>query len=292
MAQWQGIRTLVLIMAFAGIVAAQAPANDLVYVTAKVTGAKKAPVPGLKAGDFQLLEDKVEQKITFFAGQDGLWDINIILANSKLNPGRADELSREIRGAVDTFIKTSNPLDKIKVDELHTGSSDGMFASIDRNLVDLQKTTNPRRALVVIHDDFDSPGGDAVNGLLEYSRKLNIPIFFMYTTTAPEDPTDHTTGARGSKYEGKEAEGEGLTTIAEQTGGAIFFVQAVHQLDTLCKLLAEDLRSRYVLGFTSTNDKKDDKWRKLQVKMVGPAGQKTEVTAKPKYFVPKPLKKD
>lgn len=288
MTQRRLILALFLILPVAGLMAAQSPGNDLVYVTAKVTGPKKAPAPGLKVENFQLLEDKVEQKITFFAGQDGIWDINIILANSKLKPGRVDELSKEIRGAVDTFISTSNPQDKIKVDELHTGNSDGMFEAIDRNLVDLQKTTNPRRALIVIHDDFDSPGGDAVNGLVEYSRKLNIPIYFMYTTTAPEDPTETVTGARGTGY--KDVEGEGLTNVAEQTGGAIFFVQAVHQLETLCKLLAEDLRSRYVLGFTSTNDKKDDKWRKLQVKVIPPKGQKLEVEAKPKYFVPKPLK--
>jgi hypothetical protein len=117
------ILTLVLTLAVAGscLIAAQSPANDLVYVTVKVTGAKKAPAPGLKAENFQVLEDKVEQKISFFAGQDGIWDINIILANSKLKPGRVDELSKEIRGAVDTFISTSNPLDKIKIDEVHTG---------------------------------------------------------------------------------------------------------------------------------------------------------------------------
>ena len=288
MSSKRGLLLLVCILAFAGIGAAQTAPNDIVYVTAKVTGPKKAPAPGLRAEHFQLLEDKVEQKISFFAGQDGIWDINIILANSKLKPGRADALSSAIRDAVDTFKSLSNPLDKIKVDELHSGNSDGMFAAIDHGLLDLQKTTNPRRALIVIHDDFDSPGGDAVQGLVEYSRKLNIPIFFMYTKTHSSDPEETVTGARGVGY--KNEEGEGLTVIAEQTGGAIWFVEALHQLETLCKLLAEDLRSRYVLGFKSTNDKKDDKWRKLQVKMIPPAGQKLDVQVKGKYFVPKPIK--
>jgi len=284
----RGILSAVFIMAFAGICAAQTAPSDMVYVTAKVTGPKKAPAPGLKAENFQLLEDKVEQKITFFAGQDGIWDINIILANSKLKPGTADALSAAIRDAVAAFQKASNPLDKIKVEELSSGNSNGMFAAIDRGLLDLQKTPNPRRALIVIHDDFDSPGGDAVSGLVEYSRKLNIPIYFMYTTTASSDPSETVTGARGVGY--KNVEGEGLTNVAEQTGGAIWFVQALHQLESLCRQLAEDLRARYVLGFKSTNDKKDDKWRKLQVKMIPPAGQKLDVDTKGKYFVPKPIK--
>ena len=153
--------------------------------------------------------------------------------------------------------------------------------SID-NLVDLQKTTNPRRALIVINDDFDMPGGDAVNGLVEFSRKLNIPIYFMYTKTNSNDPSALTTGARGETY--KSVEGEGLTNVAEQTGGAIYFVDALNQLETLCKLLAQELRTRYVLGFKSTNDKKDDKWRKLQVKMIPPAGQKLNVRCQGKIL--------
>jgi Ca-activated chloride channel family protein len=286
MIQKRGLLTFVLVVGLAGICAAQSAPGDMVYVTAAVTGAKKAPALDLKVENFQVLEEKVEQKVTFFAPPDGLWDINIILANSKLLPGRADRTASAIRDAVDTFLKTSNPQSKIKVEELHFGS-DGMFDAIDRNLVDLQKTTNPRRALIVINDDFDMPGGDAVNGLVEFSRKLNIPIYFLYTRTNSTDPTTQSTGARGDTY--KNVEGEGLTNVAEQTGGAIFFVDALNQLETLCKLLAQDLRTRYVLGFKSTNDKKDDKWRKLQVKLIPPAGQKLDIAAKGKYFVPKPL---
>lgn len=286
MIQKRGLLTFVLMVALAGICAAQSAPLDLVYVTAAVTGAKKAPALDLKVENFQVLEDKVEQKVAFFAPPDGLWDINIILANSKLLPGRADRTSAAIRDAVDTFMKTSNPQDKIKVEELHFGS-DGMFDAIDRNLVDLQKTTNPRRALIVINDDFDMPGGDAVNGLVEFSRKLNIPIYFLYTRTNSNDPSSTSTGARGDTY--KSVEGEGLTNVAEQTGGSIYFVDALNQLETLCKLLAQEWRTRYVLGFKSTNDKKDDKWRKLQVKLIPPAGQKLDVAAKGKYFVPKPI---
>jgi Ca-activated chloride channel homolog len=283
----RGLLTFVVMMLLAGISAAQSAAPDMVYVTAIVTGPKKAPAPGLKTENFQLLEDKVEQKLTFFAPQDGIWDINVLLANSALLPGRADRTSAAIRDAVDTFQKTGNPMNKIKVEELHFGS-DAMFAAIDRNLEDLQKTTNPRRALLVITDGFDMPGGDAINGLIEFSRKLNIPIYFMYTKTQASDPTTQV-GARGANYSAPE--GEGLTNVAEQTGGAIYFVDALHQLESQCKLLAEELRTMYVLGFKSTNDKKDDKWRKLQVKLIPPAGQKLDISTKGKYFVPKPIGK-
>lgn len=267
--------------------AAQTPAQDLVYVNVTVTGPKKAPAPGLKETNFQLYEENVEQKITFFAPADGIWDINVILANSMLLPGRADRTSNAIRDAVDTFLKTSNPQDKIKVDELKFGS-DGLYAAIDRNLVDLQKTTNPRRALVVITDGFDMPGGDASNGLIEYSKKLNIPIYFLYTRTPAAIGDTSGVGARGANY--SIPEGEQLTNVAQNTGGDIDFVDAVNQLESRCKLLAEEFRNKYVLGFKSTNDAKDDKWRKLKLKLNPPSGQKLDASIKAKYFVPKPQK--
>jgi len=270
-----------------GAAAAQTPAQDLVYVNVTVTGPKKAPAPGLKVTNFQLYEDNVEQKITFFAPSDGIWDINVILANSMLLPGRADRTSNAIRDAVDTFLKTSNPQDKIKVDELKFGS-DGLYAAIDRNLVDLQKTSNPRRALVVITDGFDMPGGDASNGLIEFSKKLNIPIYFLYTRTPAGIGDTSGVGARGTNY--SVAEGEQLTNVAQNTGGDIDFVDAVNQLESRCKLLAEEFRSKYVLGFKSTNDARDDKWRKLKLKLTPPSGQKLDASIKAKYFVPKPQK--
>jgi Ca-activated chloride channel family protein len=279
------ILALIFVTALCGIAVAQNVGPDTVFVTVTVTGPKKAPAPGLKAENFQIAEDGVEQKIIAFSGADGPWDINLLLANSQLLPGRADRTSAAIRDAVETFQKSSNPMSKIKIEELHFGS-DGLFAAIDRNLVDLQKTTNPRRALIVINDDFDKPGGDAGQGLVEYSRKLNIPIYFLYTRTISQDPATPT-GARGANY--SLPEGEALTMVAEQTGGAIYFVDALHQLESQCKLLAEELRAKYVLGFNSTNDKKDDKWRKLKLKFTPPAGPKLAADMKGKYFVPKPL---
>jgi len=100
MIQKRALLTFVLIVALSGICAAQAVSLDMVYLAATVTGAKKAPALDLKLENFQVLEEKVEQKITFFAPPDGLWDINIILANSKLLPGRADRTSSAIRDAV------------------------------------------------------------------------------------------------------------------------------------------------------------------------------------------------
>ena len=315
----RGMFAFILMTVLVGITAAQTPAPapapatvpDTVYVLATVTGPKKAPAPGLKAENFQLFEDGVEQKITSFSAADGLWDINIILASSTLIAGPADRTYISVHEAVDTFKKTSNPGAKVKIDELKFGS-DGLFAAIDRNLVDLQQSRNPRKALIVITDGFDrhftsaapgfsgdaneKTGGEAANKLIEFTKRLSIPIYFMYSDTGGID-APHTnlelSGRGGQPAAGTPrdlADKDALTTVADQTGGAFTTGNQLTQLEPQLKLLAEELRNKYVLGFKSTNDKQDDKWRKLKVTLKAPSGPKLDIAVKSKYFVSKPTK--
>jgi len=86
------------------------------------------------------------------------------------------------------------------------------------------------------------------------------------------------------------ADKEALTIVAEQTGGVFVHADPINQLETACKVLASELRSKYVLGYVSTNTKKDDKWRSLKLKFTAPQGQKLDASIKKKYFVPKPPK--
>jgi VWFA-related protein len=294
-----------MVCSLTGLALAQAPGKDMVYVTATVKDAKKAPVSGLKVENFQILEDGVEQKITAFDGADGAWDIDLIVAHSKLNPGRPDAISAGIRDAIDTFKAEANPKTHVIVRELKFGA-DGLFSNIDDSLLNLQKTPNPRRALVVITDGFDRPysvgdstnnrtgsttgavsdvssqvAADPANKLVEYSRQLNIPIYFLYAALSDD---------LGKLNNTELAQKDALTTAADQTGGALITADPVHQLDTASKLLAQELRGKYVLGYVSTNDKKDNKWRNLKLKFTAPAGQKMDASIKKKYFVPKPPK--
>jgi hypothetical protein len=274
---------------------AQSAAQDTVYLTVSVRNSKKEPVPGLTEKNFQILEDNVEQKITAFADADGPWDIDLIVAHSKLLPNRPDAISQGIRNAIDVFKAEANPKTHIIVRELKFGA-DGLFSTIDDSLLDLQKSTNPRRALVVITDGFDRPyssgvsdvsdhiAADPANKLIEYSRKLNIPIYFLYSILT-EDMASLGNTALSQK--------DALTTVADQTGGALVNTDPIHQLETGTKLLAQELRSKYVLGYVSTNTKKDDKWRNLKLKFTPPAGladKKVDASLKKKYFVPKPAK--
>jgi Ca-activated chloride channel homolog len=61
---------------------------------------------------------------------------------------------------------------------------------------------------------------------------------------------------------------EGLTELAEVTGGQAFFPKNIDEVAAICRKIARNLRNQYTLGFTSTNEKKDGTWRALEVKPV------------------------
>ena len=50
----------------------------------------------------------------------------------------------------------------------------------------------------------------------------------------------------------------------------------------------KEIRNKYVLGFKSTNDAKDNKWRKLKLKLNVPEGQQLHASIKPKNARPLP----
>jgi len=43
-------------------------------------------------------------------------------------------------------------------------------------------------------------------------------------------------------------------------------------LEDICNKIALELRNQYVLGYYSTNEAKDGKWRKIRLKISAPKG--------------------
>lgn len=56
-----------------------------------------------------------------------------------------------------------------------------------------------------------------------------------------------------------------IRKISEQTGGQVFPVKQLQQLDAAYTQIADELRTVYSLAYYPTNDKHDGRWRKLRV---------------------------
>jgi hypothetical protein len=284
------LKGIVVLVAVSSIAFAQVPADpSLVYVPAAVTGAKNAYVTGLQKENFKLLEDGKEQTVAAFLGEDRPIDINVLLGLRALQSGRADLNSAKIREALDGFRQKGNPQNKYTVEEMPFGAN-GIFDGISRHITNLhERSTNPRKLLLVVTDGFESSGGDPGRTLQEYAKKLSVPVYIVYAGSATGgNPADILEVARGQEIH--LSGGAVYDDLARFTGGRLYQAEADTQLRAALENLAQELRNQYVLGFKSTNAARDDKWRKLEIKMTAPAGSKENLKAKvrDRYFVAKP----
>lgn len=277
-------------LALTGAALAQAPAADpnLVYIPAAVTGLKNAYVPGLTKENFKLLEDGIQQTITTFYTEDQPIDIDIILALGNLQRGRATHDSGKIREALENFRQQGNPKNKYSVEEMPFGAN-GLFASMDLHITRLAQSTNPRRLLLVLTDGFEQSGGDPARTLSEYAKKLSVPIYIVYAAGSGPGMDNISELGRGQAI--YLSGGAAYEDIARFTGGRLYQAEADTQLRANLESLAQEFKGQYVLGFKSTNDARNDKWRKIEIKMLNPPNGLKEkdlkVKVRDRYFVAK-----
>jgi len=166
----------------------------------------------------------------------------------------------------------------------------GIFDGISRHITNLhEKSTNPRKVLLVITDGFEDSAGEPGRALQEYAKKLSVPVYIVYAGSASgANPSDILEVARGQQIH--LSGGAVYDDLARYTGGKLYQAEADTQLRASLENLAQELRAQYVLGFKSANSARDDKWRKLEVKMTPPAGSKESLKVKmrDRYFVAKP----
>lgn len=295
-------RVAVLVMVLfvmVGLAYAQLPApkppSAMVYVPVGVTGPKSLPVSGLRKDNFVLLEDGIEQTITAFYEANSRIDIDIILAMRALQRGRSDQNSVKIREAIENFRHQGNSQNKYVVEEMPFGAN-GIFDAISRHVTRLvDNSIAPRKALLVITDGFEASGGEPVKALQEYVKKFDVPIFLFFAV-------DATGGAQGPSDDILEvgrgeriylSGGAGYEDLTKFTGGALLQAEIDTQLRSMMETLGKELKSQYLLGFRSTNDARDDKWRKIEVKMkaaqpvAGVAEKDMKTKVRDRYFVAK-----
>jgi Ca-activated chloride channel family protein len=296
------ILVVAVLFSMAGLILAQAPAPApaqkppaaIVYIPVGVTGPKGA-VAGLKKENFVLLEDGIEQTITGFYEPNSRIDIDIILALRALQKGRSDTNSIKVREAVENFRQQGNSQNKYTVEEMPFGAN-GLYDAIDRHITRLVNASIAnRKALVVITDGFESSGGEPVKALQEYARKFDVAVYIFFAVDAsggtggPSD--DILEVARGDRI--YLSAGTGYEDLTKMTGGSMVQAEIDTQLPAMMQEFGKNLKSQYVLGFRSTNDARDDKWRKLEVKIKAPepvegvAAKDMKTKVRDRYFVAK-----
>ncbi len=301
------ISAVLLVLVLSVITRAQEPAAqkqspplkvdvDLVLVNATVTDPQNRYVTGLEPDHFQIWEDKIEQKIAYFSAEDVATSLGIIF---DISGSMKDKLS-VARDAAVTFLKTGNPEDEYFLVEfanrpelaedfttdisrlqnrLIFSPAKGMTAMYDSVYLGLEKLkegSNPKKALLLITDGEDNRSRYTFSNVKEFVKEQDVQIYAIGIVDAFSSQLG--TGRSGRAM---------IEELAELTGGRAFFPDSVYELEDICTKIAVELKNQYVIGYESTNEAKDGKWRKLRMKVNPPQGlPRLNVRSKSGYYAP------
>ena len=132
-----------------------------------------------------------------------------------------------------------------------------------------------RRAIILLTDGHDTTSrlakSDAINGGLAAETVIYV-IGIGNKRFAPED---------------KEAVDKGaLRDLAQRTGGRAFFPDKKFDLTAAFAEIEQELRTQYLIAYSSTNKRRDGSYRKVTIEITNPElrKEKLELRHRPGYF--------
>ena len=255
--------------------------TNLVILDVTVVDPSNRPAMDLTQDQFQVVEDKVQQKIEFFTREQV--PVSMVLAI---------DTSGSMRAKLDTVIKASTNLvkesrkdDEVAViefkdqpellEEFTTNVGDvvdtlnGLIASRQTAMLDAlyvgadyasKEGRNRRKAVVIVTDGIDKDSYYKFNEVVNHLRETDVQVYLIgFTSDLSKD------GAWVFGRSDKEKAENLLKQIAEETGGKAFFPRELTEVHTIAQQISNDLRTQYSIGYYPTNSKRDGTFRAVKV---------------------------
>lgn len=242
-------------------------------------------VTDLKEEDFEIYEDKVQQKILSFQHQSDLpLDVAVLMDTSnsvkpKLKFEKDSAVSfletmlssRKDRALFATFDSQvelhqdfTNRLDLLStaVYKVKAQGETRMYDAIYQ-VIEEKMATYPgrRRAMVILTDGEDTASERTLKEAIDLAQRNETVIFAISTKAGG------LFGVQGGMVDRKED--KEIKRMAEETGGRAFFTAEVIELEKSLAAIARELRSQYLVAYSPTNENFDSKYRKIEVKLPG-----------------------
>jgi VWFA-related protein len=196
------------------------------------------------------------------------------------------------------------------LDELRAGSGTAFYDAMQISLDEVFKSVSGRKAVIALTDGVDSFGKTTYEKLLPQLESAGLTLYVLELDTEKFAETRYLKtcqdaghfrfsrkqldkyvaafmkGSAPRWYEDScklenleklqinqrlyELARQELREMAAQTGGHVFPVKDLTQLDPAYAQIAEELRLRYSLAYYPSNERRDGKWRKLRVEIKRP----------------------
>ena len=271
---------------------------EMVSLNVTVLDQQQHYLTDLESRDFTILEDGARQDITYFNRMSLPIALSLLIDTS----ASMEQRLTIAQDAAIGFAKKLRPQDLAQVVDFDTrvevlqgftadttaletairntqaGGSTAMFNALYISLKELAKIKPRteddvhRRAVVVLSDGEDTSSLVTYDEVLDLAKRSATTIYAIGLQSRDN----------GLSKGFKEAEYV-LRQLATDTGGRVFFPQRPEDLAGIYGVIADELASQYVIGYASSNQKRDGSWRRLTVQV-----NRTGTTARTKrgYFAP------
>lgn len=286
----------------------------LVQLPVQVMTKDGQPIPGLKAGNFKILEDGIPQKVANFNQQSDAPITAVLLVEFANHPWSSEWLYGSLQASY-TFAQTLTKEDWIAVVEFDMKPTilvdftqdkravydalgqlrvpgfsevnvfDALYDTLDR--VD---RIDGRKYVILVTSGCDTFSKITFDKLLKKVKDTpNVGVFIISTGEALRlwmesrgygqgmgGPMPCSVGGGFSQMDFLQADNE-MRTIANLTGGQWFKPRFEAEFPEIFRAIGSSIRNQYVLAYHPTNPNLDGSYRKLKVEVVGPDGSPLKV---------------
>ena len=258
---------------------------DLVNIAASVRDTTGKYLDGLTQQDFTVLENGVEQKLSFFNHDtQANLSVGVLVDTSgsmrhKLQ--QALQTVREVSLALspqdemflitfndDVDIRqrfTKNPAEVSRaLQGVRSGGETSVYDALQIGIQEMRNAKNGKRILLLVSDGYDTRSKINMNAALEELKRSQLQLYAIGIDDDDNDPLV----LRQPRYHIY------LYMLGEFTGasgGQTFrmYTGRNYALDSIAAIILEELHQQYTLGYYPTTEK-DGSWRALQVKVERP----------------------
>lgn len=282
------------------------PVGPTVQLSLIVTDSKDKSLDTVSKDALRVMEDKVEQTVLSVEPDVRPIDLGIAIDAS----GSVRRFIEPIIAGARLIIVNREPKDEIfierfissdKIERLQDFTSDprvltsaldsiyvehGQSAIIDAVYIGAQYTaghnrdSDRRKALVVFTDGEDRNSYYNIEKLLTLLHKERVQIFIVGLILDLQDQPTSTARAGN-----RERAIKLLTTLAEETGGRVFFPRDTSELGQSIAQIVHDLDGQFRITYQSSNNTKKD-FRKVDVKLFSPPSENRKAIVPRGYALP------
>ncbi len=253
-------------------------------------------IPNIPRGNFRIIEDGVPQQVSNFGMGEAPMTVAMVIEFSNLFQSYWSQGWYETLTYTYAFLSTLKPEDFVAVvaydlrpEILSDFSTDKrkaqeamqrlrIAAFSESNMYDALTDTadrmaeiEGRKAIVLFASGRDTFSKLTFDQTRKKLQLASVPIYAISILQMARDMAD----ARGgmgpiARLDFLQADNQ-LKTFSKETGGQAFFPRFMGEMGNVFRGIHESLRNQYSLGYQSTNQAKDGKFRKLKVELVNPA---------------------